>query len=81
MAVEVAFRSRMFFEWQEGVGSCSSVGLGSRYGRDSMALATSCCLSSRPMSMSSTALKASPGSFVDLCTASQSELAEMVDLK
>ena len=80
MAVEVAFRSRRFCEWQEGVGSWSSVGLG-RNGRDSMALVTSCCLSSRPMSMSSTALKASPGFFVDLCTASQSELVEMVDLK
>ena len=79
VAVEVAFRSRMFFEWQEGVGSWSSVGLG-RNGRDSMALATSCCLSSRPMSMSSTALKASPEFDVDLCTASQRELVEMVDL-
>ena len=80
VAVEVAFRSRIFCEWQEGVGSWSSVGLG-RNGRDSMALATSCSLSSRPMSMSSTALKASPVFVEELYTASQRELAEMVDLR
>ena len=62
------------------MGSWSTVGLG-RNGRDSMALDTSCCLTSRLMSMSSTALKASPRFVEDLCTASQRELVEMVDLR
>ena len=46
-----------------------------------MALDTSYCLSLRLMSTSSTALKASSGIVGDLCTASQRELVEMVDLR
>ena len=46
-----------------------------------MALDTSYCLSIRLMSTSSTALKASSGIVGDLCTASQRELVEMVDLR
>ena len=70
MALEVAFRSRRLSVWQEGIG---------RNGRDSMALNTSCCLSSRPMSMYSTGLKASPGFGEDCCTAWR-EVVEKVDL-
>merc|ERR1719318_1285983 len=72
----------LLMQWKtnENVFHCrSSVGLG-RNGRESMAVDTSCCVSSRPMRMSSTALKASPWVVEELFTASQRELVEMVDL-